>query len=44
MNTLLHLSLQTSAVLQACVAALAMLGLGLEGMDANLDGPQKSRD
>lgn len=35
MNTLI--SHQTNSMVQACVAALAMLGLGLEGMDANLD-------
>lgn len=44
MNTLIHLSHQTSAVLHACVAALVMLGLGLEGMGANYDGMQESRN
>jgi hypothetical protein len=44
MNTLIHLSHQTGAALHACVAALAMLGLGLEGMDANLVGSQKFRN
>jgi hypothetical protein len=43
-NTLLHLSHQTNTVLHACVAALVMLGLGLEGMDANFDGMQESRN
>jgi hypothetical protein len=44
MNTLIHLSHQPGAMLHACVAALVMLGLGLEGMDANLDGMQEFRD
>ena len=44
MNTLIYLPQQTSAMLHACVAALVMLGLGLEGMDANLDEMQESRN
>jgi hypothetical protein len=44
MNTLIHLSQQNYPVLHACVAALVMLGLGLEGMDANFDGMQKFRN
>ena len=43
-NTLIHLSHQNYPVLHACVAALIMLGLGLEGMDTNLDAPQKFRN
>ena len=44
MNILIHLSHQTSAMLHACAVTLIMLGLGLEGMDANLDAPQKFRN
>ena len=44
MNTLIHLSHQTSAMLHACVAALVMLGLGLEGIGANFDEMQESRN
>jgi len=39
MNTLIHMSHQTNSMVQACVAALVMLGLGLEGMGANFDDP-----
>jgi hypothetical protein len=39
MNTLIHVSHQTAPMLQACVAALVMLGLGLEGMGANFEEP-----
>ena len=44
MNTLIHLSQQTNTMLHACAAALVMLGLGLEGMDANPDGMQGFRN
>jgi hypothetical protein len=39
MNTLIYLLHHTNPVLHACVAALAMLGLGLGGMDASFDKP-----
>ena len=39
MNTMIHLSHHTIPILHACAAALAMLGLGPEGMDASFNKP-----
>jgi hypothetical protein len=37
MYTLAGVSQQTSSIVRACVAALVMLGLGLEGLDTDYD-------
>ena len=38
MNTLNHLLHHAHFILHACIAAMVMLGLGLEGMDTNFGG------
>jgi hypothetical protein len=39
MNTLIHLSHQSTLLLQELMVALAMLGLGLEGLSTDQEFP-----